>query len=228
MAAFSEDQTANIERLIESHGVTRRLSSGQKWDVALLIGGWTLAAIALLGFGGVVIVNKAARDAAMKISAIQVASELQDNKVLIGQLGAVLSNPPSGAVLAFDISTEKGCPNGWEPFQVAAGRMIVGAGVNNNTDSNGAALTDYPALQEGLAGAFGGEERTKLSVQQLPSHSHPILRTDRKDGDGKFVNWASMGGPNNKSTGQGTAAVGDNHAHNNMPPYIALYFCKKD
>ncbi|GEM_PF-4221430 len=126
---------------------------------------------------------------------------------------------PSGAVVAFD----RECPNeGWELYDRAGGRFIVGAGHHSNRDTNGKLLTIYskPRLD-------GGEEQHTLTVAEIPAHSHPILRTDSKSGDGNFVNWTAMGSPNNKSTGAGTATVGKSQSHNNMPPYIALYFCKK-
>jgi len=125
---------------------------------------------------------------------------------------------PSGAVLAFD--SPSGCPKGWRTYSQASGRTIVGVG-RGNVDQRGQFLTIRELY------TTGGQEYVTLNLEQMPSHSHPILRTDSRSGDGNFVNWASMGSPNNRSTGSGTVPVGGGKAHENMPPFIALHYCIK-
>lgn len=120
---------------------------------------------------------------------------------------------PSRAVVAFTAGSlgQSICPEGWSYYKKAENRFILGA--------------DELKYQIGVT---GGAESVALTISEMPTHSHPILRTSSNSGDGNYVNWAAMGSPNNKSTGSGTAPVGDSQPHNNMPPYIALYFCKKD
>lgn len=127
---------------------------------------------------------------------------------------------PSGAILAFD--TPSGCPDGWDSFVDAQSRFIVGAsfGMRGNIPLS-QPLTPHKYR------AHGGDEWVSLTVAQMPTHSHSILRTD-SDGDGNFVKWTAMGSPNNRSTGSGIGSAGESQPHPNMPPYIALYFCKKD
>ncbi len=90
------------------------------------------------------------------------------------------------------------------------------------------------------AGATGGEASHKLTVAEMPNHDHainPIIKTSSGEettttgytvvhtGDnlvapGQTINVSPVYG------GQ-TAAVGNNYAHNNMPPYLAVYMWKR-
>ncbi|QUJ68951.1 hypothetical protein KDD30_07755 [Photobacterium sp. GJ3] len=130
---------------------------------------------------------------------------------------------PSGAVMAFDL--EK-CPTGWgwHPFRGAQGRFILGIGNNNesNKDQNGQVLTNWKL------GNNGGEENHKLTVSEMPAHSHAGYRVPwgRLDWDGgpSADFWARNGGKYQKYQ---TSVVGGNNSHNNMPPFIALLYCVK-
>jgi len=140
-------------------------------------------------------------------------------EALKAQSRRMVSVPPD-AVIA--VAFPKGCPAGWRQFEEANGRFIVGAGAPPVT-------RELRPPSERFFGEKGGEETVTLSVQQMPSHTHSLRRTDQAPkGDGNFVDWRSMGSPNNKSTGDAITATGGGQAHNNMPPFIALYFCKKD
>lgn len=127
---------------------------------------------------------------------------------------------PSGAVMAFDLTG--GCPIGWRQYRSLSGRVIVGTGRSGNTDTKDDFLTERELYDR------GGQETVTLNIREMPEHSHPILRTDSQSGDGNFVNWSSMGSPNNKSTGEGTALTGSGTPHENMPPFLALNYCIKD
>lgn len=142
-----------------------------------------------------------------------------------------------GAVIAFDRSEDRGggfvggaCPVGWSLFRDAGGRFIIGAGAHTNTDSAGNALTDYRAYSDDPIEAIGGYETVILEETQMPSHSHSHndeyaeLRglPDRLDSDGGDVGIVVTNV--NKETGE----VGDGLPHDNLPPFIALYFCIKE
>ena len=86
------------------------------------------------------------------------------------------------------------------------------------------------------AGATGGEASHKLSVNEMPSHSHTerlgdgsdpqnVNNLKRKVSSGKEngswieVTWRSSGLKEDITT----TSTGGSAAHNNMPPYLAVY-----
>lgn len=133
---------------------------------------------------------------------------------------------PAGAVMAFDLPN--GCPEGWSRFDEGSGRMIVGVGKRVGIDGSFRLLAD----SNGSVYQTGGAENHTLTVPEMPSHSHDFLGnkvlrggnhgigTDLAVGDGaNYGNWAPSGSISN---------AGLSAPHNNMPPYIALYFCRKE
>jgi len=96
---------------------------------------------------------------------------------------------------------------GWQLHAPANGRFIIGAG-------------DRYAL-----GAIGGAETVTLSLNHIPSHSHAQRIGQHAIGGERVTAWnlAGEGGPH---TGSHTAKSGAGAAHENMPPYVAMYFCK--
>jgi len=136
---------------------------------------------------------------------------------------------PKGAVVAFDLAN--GCPDDtWSPISDFEGRVIVGA------HKDRAAEFGYRAI--------GGEERVTLSERNIPPHQHvlPIHDgggppgfgwTQAQNSDGRNVLSVQLG-----SLGEGrhnplTLSAPQQRsqeptAFTNMPPYIALYFCKKN
>ncbi|MEL7115348.1 MAG: hypothetical protein AAGP08_07105 [Pseudomonadota bacterium] len=135
---------------------------------------------------------------------------------------------PSGAVMAFDVLG--GCPAGWRTFKPAQGRTLIGAmtgeglefGFEENAD--GSPLTEYKHR------AHGGQERVKLTTSQMPDHAHAMLwgRVEEQAGDGDRVgvgNEISTRHPVRRI--HSTMSSGQGQPHSNMPPYVALYFCKK-
>lgn len=130
---------------------------------------------------------------------------------------------PVGAVVAFHSSESITCPGDeWKLFDEAKGRFIVGAGQPSSNR-----LTSH------RVGDIGGEERVTLSKPQIPKHTH-ALTLGRHWGD-RSVNidkhgWGGDGndqGGATRITNNGIHDGLNNQSHNNMPPFIALYFCKK-
>ena len=72
------------------------------------------------------------------------------------------------------------------------------------------------------AGSTGGEATHALTIEELPSHSHPYEGTNNVSG----TDWIGQSG---KGTIQlrNTGYVGENAAHNNMPPYYAVYMWRR-
>lgn len=146
------------------------------------------------------------------------------------------------AVIAFDRKRSSRCPKGWDLFEQASGRMIVGSGPHpENTDQNGNTLSTYPSYSDNPKEAEGGEEKVALTVEEMPRHVHGlgligVSGIELRDGNPKdntvdFV-WYLSGSSRLKEGLMETPnaimkEAGKGQTHNNMPPYIALYFCKK-
>ena len=76
------------------------------------------------------------------------------------------------------------------------------------------------------AGAVGGEESHVLSVNEMPSHSHVVPGTTANNygsGGTVFENWVNR----TRDRDARTASAGSGAAHNNMPPYLAVYVWKR-
>lgn len=140
---------------------------------------------------------------------------------------------PSGAVVAFARKSE--CPDGWSPYLQGAGRVIVGVGAGN-FDRFGNSLTSRKFEEP------GGGEAVTLTEPQMPGHDHRVgikmaVNPDANHGWG-VINSRQNSGARHLDrvfTKSGTephmlevGSTGSSQPHNNMPPYIALYFCKKD
>jgi hypothetical protein len=147
-----------------------------------------------------------------------------------------------GAVVAFDRSEDRSaqadtvnagaCPPGWQLFKPASGRFVIGAGNHSNADMNGKPLDSYPTFQDDKTKAVGGEETHKLTLDEMPKHTHPapsnIFGTDILGKEGTFIPKKRVANDNLAvRMGKNTETAGSGEPHNNMPPYIALYFCKK-
>lgn len=78
-------------------------------------------------------------------------------------------------------------------------------------------------------GSTGGEATHTLTNSEIPSHNHAIFYPNASAGN----DYAPIGYPNvgSKSTywavGSYTGDVGGGQAHNNMPPYLAVYVWKR-
>ncbi len=112
---------------------------------------------------------------------------------------------------------EKRCPAGWSPFEEAKERFIVGASAEGL----------YPVV-----GSIGGEAEVTLTEPQMPRHSHPLKKEYGWDVNGNGGAWridSGDGAPWGDRKGVlDTHERGGDQPHNNIPPYIALYFCKQD
>lgn len=161
---------------------------------------------------------------------------------MITEFGGV----PRGGVLGFDRDdlTQKKCPPGWSPFILGRGRVLIGAGDPSKGDkgvgSNGETLATRNLRDT------GGAERHKLGKGEIPAHEHMILdpgHNHRVSGGYKTAGGTkgpgggelSVGGysggnhySREKKTGITILANDGGNSHENMPPYIALFFCKKD
>jgi hypothetical protein len=126
----------------------------------------------------------------------------------------------SGKVAPFDKpgcdgTAAKCCPNDteWEIYTPANGRVIIGIG---NAAEPGSTFHAF--------GTTGGEEKHKLTTDELPKHNHNYTIYG-PDGPG-----GNDGGDEldvDKSSIVNTSSVGGDEPHNNMMPYKTLTYCKK-
>lgn len=111
----------------------------------------------------------------------------------------------------------------WE--RISQGRFLIGAGANaaNTTDYWGS----YAAGAENFpSGEMGGEVTHTLTVDEMPSHTHP-----------ERLEWSNTKAWGLTGTGQGanavvdqggsTEATGGGKPHNNLPPYLVVFMWKR-
>ena len=150
-----------------------------------------------------------------------------------GQPGRV-AYVPSGAVVAFD--REDGCPPGWSEYRDADGRFIVGTGRHTVHDASENEVTELEF------GEKGGERTHRLSEDEMSDHEHEIrIRDVPGPGEAASMNVGRgindfnprhelrlVAGTFGSSWGSSLYAsdAGKSQAHNNMPPFIALRFCR--
>ena len=120
---------------------------------------------------------------------------------------------PVGSIYMNVNSTNPGTLFGgtWEQIQ---GRFLLGMS------------SSYPA------GSQGGEATHKLTVPEMPSHSHVALYGTSGDVDdflgGSTADYGVRPGSGNAtSRAYNTSSTGGGQAHNNMPPYLSVYIWKR-
>lgn len=87
------------------------------------------------------------------------------------------------------------------------------------------------AGQTYAAGATGGEAEHTLTVSEMPAHDHGILSGfgDKNDPaiDSDGFRYEYWGGNNRGFNNAFISSTGGGAAHNNMPPYLAVYVWKR-
>lgn len=141
---------------------------------------------------------------------------------------------PQNAVLVFD--EPSGCPDGWVNMGEDWRGLVAVAAVRDTNDKYG-------------FGRRGGSETHVLTEAEIPSHFHGAgdlkvnanphnlhasassEATDaaqRTDGIFKAPPHTRDYGSHDHVLEGTTSTWGGGSAHNNMSPYIALYYCKKE
>ena len=80
------------------------------------------------------------------------------------------------------------------------------------------------------AGSTGGEETHTLTVEEMPSHTHQFHLSSPRNGTsggGSFFVDAGTYGVDSWGIYWTTNPTGGDAAHNNMPPYLAVYAWKR-
>jgi len=162
---------------------------------------------------------------------------------------ADLQPVPANIVVAFDDSN--GCPSGWVPFGDADGRMIVGAGSSGGSipsaetrkyrehggkEEHVLNVNEIPTHSHISTIIFEDRYVSRFEVQpnvnsprnaaELPTKGWSDLRMSGEGGDRDYPFSLRMETDSRNNTIKDNE-VGGSKPHNNMPPYIALYFCKK-
>ena len=144
-------------------------------------------------------------------------AKLSEDVSLARRIEGLIEVIPRGAVLAFDLA--RGCPKGWSNFEEADGRFLLGV------------EETYLYRRE------GGEEEVTLKVKEMPAHSHTVAVpknwatakiVDELEGKPVGNLFNRIISETNVAGGPSEAKSGEAKPHNNMPPFIVLYFCKKE
>lgn len=155
---------------------------------------------------------------------------------------------PSGTIL-ISVNRCSALGSGWAEYEHGYGRMIVGAGKPTQKHYQ---TSSYPywqpyhlpkteqnrkKLEVYEVEASGGEERVVLENDQMPKHKHAISGIGNANNKGAHILGENLVlAPQGQGYSRGvigTIGRGFTHfsdgdqPHNNMPPYIALYYCKK-
>ena len=116
----------------------------------------------------------------------------------------------------------------WEKY--SQGRTLIGEGTG--TDSNG-------LVQTFISGSTGGEYAHKLTISEMPSHSHDVyansfagnlrIAMDYSVGvDGGIYSVSDSGHDANRTEWTlYAAAVGGSGSHNNVQPYTVIFMYKR-
>ncbi|NLE06868.1 MAG: hypothetical protein GX638_18980, partial [Crenarchaeota archaeon] len=74
------------------------------------------------------------------------------------------------------------------------------------------------------AGKTGGTKTHTLSVAEMPSHTHDLTLCP---GSSTGNEWVGASGTSQKNS-RTTTTAGGGSAHNNLQPYIVVYFWKRE
>jgi len=95
-----------------------------------------------------------------------------------------------------------------------------------------------PGLTDRFQGETGGTATVTLITSEIPAHTHTVNCQNTGAGQASPQNniWAAAAGrtppanyqstaPNTAMSSSAVSLVGGNQPHNNMPPYLVVYFC---
>ena len=137
-----------------------------------------------------------------------------------GASGSFLNAHPVGSIYISVNSTNPGDKFGGTWVAWGSGRVPVGIDTSQK-EFNGVEKT-------------GGEKTHKLTVSEMPSHSHDNVYhngawtgTYTPSNDINSAEYGAWGKANLRAGGGGTINTGGGNAHNNLSPYITCYMWKR-
>lgn len=114
----------------------------------------------------------------------------------------------------------------WE--QISKGRYLMGMGSpdDNNTNCFGDLNNNNYYFYNG---EMGGQYTHQLTTNEMPSHTHQqVVTVSSSDQNNTYnIDYNQWGYGRLSNQGAYTNAAGGNQAHNNMPPYLAVYMWKR-
>ena len=128
---------------------------------------------------------------------------------------------PLSAVVAFDEPNK--CPKGWSAFEQVVGRSVIGVATAQQASANGVVAHPYRDS--------GGHETHTLTEAELPplKFSFTVNSAENSSAGDRY----NVGGhdlvavlKSPKTIELATTGKGD--IFSTMPPYVALFYCKKD
>jgi hypothetical protein len=158
---------------------------------------------------------------------------------LLGPANASPDAELKGAIVAF----KDRCPSGpWRPYDLAAGRTLVGSGAGQNynlspSDLDAGKIPDVKIqgskLSPRASGAIGGQESVVLELRQTPNHTHTGSSNTEawvfNRGGGGF---GLSGGPGQMTQGHVGVTVGNIEGYPErqaptpvMQPWLAVAYC---
>lgn len=149
----------------------------------------------------------------------------------------IVGGTPRGAVVSFhrdDLDADT-CPPGWRPFKQARARVILGAGDPKEAPGKLRFDGNQVPLKHYIQNQHGGEANVEITKYHLPEHRHEInISTSLEQHPGLGLTLNPTYYTNNvvivpaaDETPMETASEGKGKYLEIMPPFIALYFCKK-
>ena len=114
-------------------------------------------------------------------------------------------------------------------WEAIGGRFLIGTGLNEANNKAWFGEDDFPAGAINIpAGDMGGNISHKLTVEQMPDHGHTIFYSDTAGAQSFGYQFGSKGARSgHPESSSGIGHTGGGVAHNNMPPYLAVYMWKR-
>ena len=151
----------------------------------------------------------------LNISSSDVLKIGNDDVSTVLSTGVLNAIYPVGTIYTTVVATNPGTIFGGTWVEFGAGRVLVGR-------SSGE--TEFDTVEE-----TGGAKTVTLSTAQMPAHQHTVGGTlwGQIEGYGQVTVGSTSGGNKADIVSGASSWTGGGGAHNNIQPYIVVYFFKR-